>query len=122
MIHGSAVFNRASGLAEMVIPPRSRLMGETVFAGMTACDGELLLLAVQRGGEDIGADRADTSFLTSQNSGFFSPSGGRSWHCSFRFIGTSSVAVPKFRIIAAVRGRGNRQPLTYCQWSSLAAN
>jgi hypothetical protein len=63
MIHGSAVFNRASGLAEIVIPPRSRLMGETVFAGMTACDGELLLLAVQRGGEDIGADRADTSFL-----------------------------------------------------------
>src|SRR5215467_2549207 len=49
------LFNRASGLAEIVIPPRSKLMGETVFAGMTARDGELLVLAVQRGGEDMGA-------------------------------------------------------------------
>jgi di/tricarboxylate transporter len=50
-----ALFNRASGLAEIVIPPRSKLIGETVFAGMTARDGELLVLAVQRGGEDMGA-------------------------------------------------------------------
>jgi di/tricarboxylate transporter len=50
-----AIFNRASGLAEIVIPPRSKLIGETVFAGMTARDGELLVLAVQRGGEDVGA-------------------------------------------------------------------
>jgi di/tricarboxylate transporter len=50
-----ALFNRASGLAEIVIPPRSKLIGETAFAGMTAGDGELLVLAVQRGGEDMGA-------------------------------------------------------------------
>ena len=50
-----ALFNRRSGLAEIVIPPRSKLIGEAVFAGMTARDGELLVLAVQRGGEDIGA-------------------------------------------------------------------
>jgi di/tricarboxylate transporter len=50
-----ALFNRASGLAEIVIPPRSKLVGETVFSGMTARDGELLVLAVQRGGEDMGA-------------------------------------------------------------------
>ena len=50
-----ALFNRASGLAEIVIPPRSKLVGETVFAGMTARDGDLLVLALQRGGEDLGA-------------------------------------------------------------------
>ena len=49
------LFNRASGLAEIVIPPRSKLIGEIVFAGMAARDGELLVLAVQRGGEDVGA-------------------------------------------------------------------
>jgi hypothetical protein len=49
------LFNRASGLAEIMIPPRSKLIGQTVFAGMAARDGELLVLAVQRGGEDIGA-------------------------------------------------------------------
>jgi di/tricarboxylate transporter len=50
-----ALFNRASGLAEVVIPPRSKLAGETVFAGMTAREGDLMVLAVHRGGEDMGA-------------------------------------------------------------------
>ena len=50
-----ALFSRTSGLAEIVIPPRSKLVGETVFAGMTARDGDLLVLAVQRGSEDVGA-------------------------------------------------------------------
>jgi di/tricarboxylate transporter len=49
-----ALFNRTSGLAEIVIPPRSKLIGQRVFAGMTARDGDLLVLAVQRGGEDVG--------------------------------------------------------------------
>lgn len=47
------LFNRNSGLAEVVIPPRSKLIGESVFAGMAAIDGDLLLLGVQRSGEDI---------------------------------------------------------------------
>jgi len=50
-----ALFNRTSGLAEIVIPPRSKLIGETVFAGMTAREGDLMVLAVQRGGEDVSA-------------------------------------------------------------------
>jgi di/tricarboxylate transporter len=50
-----ALFNRASGLAEIVVPPRSKLAGERVFAGMTAREGDLMVLAVQRGGEDMGA-------------------------------------------------------------------
>ncbi len=47
------LFNRNSGLAEIVIPPRSKLIGQSVFAGMSALDGDLLLLGVQRSGEDI---------------------------------------------------------------------
>lgn len=46
-----AFFNRASGLAEVVIPPRSRLVGTQAFPGMTAGDGEIVVLAVHRGGE-----------------------------------------------------------------------
>ena len=49
------LFNRGSGLAEVVIPPRSKLVGETVFPGMAALDGNLIVLAVQRGGEDLGS-------------------------------------------------------------------
>jgi di/tricarboxylate transporter len=49
------LFNRGSGLAEVVIPPRSKLVGETVFRGMAALDGNLIVLAVQRGGEDLGS-------------------------------------------------------------------
>ena len=36
------LFNRDSGLAEVVIPPRSKLIGQTVFPGMTARDGDLM--------------------------------------------------------------------------------
>jgi di/tricarboxylate transporter len=46
------LFNRSSGLAEVVIPPRSALLGQTVFPGMTTHDGDLIILAVQRGGYD----------------------------------------------------------------------
>ena len=48
------LFNRGSGLAEVVIPPRSKLIGQTVFPGMAHPKGDLLVLAVQRGGEDLG--------------------------------------------------------------------
>ena len=42
-----------SGLAEVVIPPRSALIGETVFPGMVTESGDLVVLAVQRMGEDL---------------------------------------------------------------------
>jgi di/tricarboxylate transporter len=48
------LFNRASGLAEVVIPPRSGLAGQTVFPGMVTDSGDLIILAVQRRGEDQG--------------------------------------------------------------------
>lgn len=48
------LFNRASGLAEVVIPPRSALIGQLVFPGMVTPSGDLIILAVQRRGEDQG--------------------------------------------------------------------
>ncbi len=49
------LFNRSSGLAEVVIPPRSGLIGERVFPGMVTESGDLIILAVQRPGLEIGA-------------------------------------------------------------------
>jgi di/tricarboxylate transporter len=50
------LFNKGSGLAEVVIPPRSKLIGQAVFPGMSARDGDLMVLAVQRGGENLAAE------------------------------------------------------------------
>jgi di/tricarboxylate transporter len=52
------LFNRSSGLAEVVIPPRSAMIGREVFPGMVTESGDLLILAVQRRGEDIGPGKA----------------------------------------------------------------
>nr|WP_299496928.1 SLC13 family permease [uncultured Rhizobium sp.] len=49
------LFNRSSGLAEVVIPPRSGLIGETVFPGMVTDSGDLIILAVQRAGDQMEA-------------------------------------------------------------------
>ncbi len=51
-----ALFNRRSGLAEVVIPPRSGFIGQAVFPGMVTPSGDLVILAVQRRGEDLGAN------------------------------------------------------------------
>jgi di/tricarboxylate transporter len=50
----STLFNKGSGLAEVVIPPRSAFIGETVFPGMATPAGDLMILGVRRGGEDLG--------------------------------------------------------------------
>ncbi len=49
------LFNKRSGLAEVVIPPRSGLIGESVFPGMVTESGDLIILAVQRSGNEIAA-------------------------------------------------------------------
>lgn len=51
------LFNRTSGLAEIVIPPRSALVGTEVFPGMVTESGDLLVLAVQRHGEELPAGK-----------------------------------------------------------------
>jgi di/tricarboxylate transporter len=48
-----ALLNRSSGLAEVVVPPRSRLVGQRLFPGMVTESGDLIVLAVQRQGEDV---------------------------------------------------------------------
>ncbi|HST43101.1 MAG TPA: SLC13 family permease, partial [Conexibacter sp.] len=47
-----ALFTRQVGVAEVVIPPRSPLLGAAVFPGMTTDSGELVVLSVQRNGEE----------------------------------------------------------------------
>jgi len=47
------LFNKTSGLAEVVIPPRSELVGQKMFPGMVTPSGDLIVLAVQRRGEDL---------------------------------------------------------------------
>jgi di/tricarboxylate transporter len=49
-----ALVTRRSGVAEVVIPPRSELAGTTVFPGMVTDSGDLVVLAVRRSGEDLG--------------------------------------------------------------------
>lgn len=51
-----ALLTRTSGVAEVVIPPRSDLAGEPVFAGMVTASGDLVVLAVQRGGEELAGE------------------------------------------------------------------
>jgi di/tricarboxylate transporter len=50
------LFTRRSGVAEVVVPPRSELIGAAVFPGMVTSSGDLVVLAVQRRGEDRGPD------------------------------------------------------------------
>jgi di/tricarboxylate transporter len=50
----STLFNRESGLAEVVIPPRSGYIGQSVFPGMATPSGDLIILAVRRNGEALG--------------------------------------------------------------------
>lgn len=48
-----SIFNRDSGLAEVVVAPRSRLIGQRFFPGMITESGDLIVLAIQRQGEDL---------------------------------------------------------------------
>jgi di/tricarboxylate transporter len=47
------LFNRDSGLAEVLVPPRSPLIGQRFFPGMVTESGDLIVLAIQRGGADL---------------------------------------------------------------------
>lgn len=47
------LFNRDSGLAEVIIPPRSGMIGTPVFQGMVTESGDLIIMAIQRQGVDI---------------------------------------------------------------------
>jgi di/tricarboxylate transporter len=49
-----ALFTRASGVAEVVVPPRSVLVGLDLVPGMATPSGDLVVLAVRRAGADLG--------------------------------------------------------------------
>jgi di/tricarboxylate transporter len=57
ILHGDEVsaglLSRESGVAEVVIPPRSELVGETFFPGMVTSSGDLIVLAIQRAGQNL---------------------------------------------------------------------
>lgn len=48
-----ARIDRTDGLTEVVIPPRSPFIGDTVFPGMRTESDELVIVAIQRGGDDV---------------------------------------------------------------------
>lgn len=50
------VLTRRLGVAEIMIPPRSEFVGDTVFPGMVTESGDLVVLAVQRKGEAVGPE------------------------------------------------------------------
>ncbi|HEX5015849.1 MAG TPA: SLC13 family permease [Candidatus Limnocylindrales bacterium] len=50
-----AGFRPDSGLAEIVIPPRSKYIGERVTVGMTSEAGDFVVVAIHRGGEAVDA-------------------------------------------------------------------
>ena len=55
MLDASApdLLTRRMGVAEVVIPPRSSAVGDTVFPGMVTDSGDLVVLAVQRKGQAL---------------------------------------------------------------------
>ena len=50
---GDRLFTAESGVAEIVIPPRSDLIGDRVFPGMLSDSGDFVILAIQRRGADV---------------------------------------------------------------------
>jgi di/tricarboxylate transporter len=54
--HDAELLTRSYGVAEIVIPPRSQLVGDTAFPGMVTESGDLVVLAVQRRGEELAGE------------------------------------------------------------------
>ena len=57
-LDANALLTRRSGVVEVVIPPRSEVVGDTVFPGMATERGDLVVLAVQRRGADVEEETA----------------------------------------------------------------
>jgi len=56
---GGKLIDRRIGIVEVVVPPRSEMIGVPVFPGMITESGDFVILAIQRQGEDM--DRSTTS-------------------------------------------------------------
>ncbi len=55
---GGKLIDRQIGVVEVVVPPRSELVGTVVFPGMVTDSGDFVILGIQRQGENL--DRAPT--------------------------------------------------------------
>ena len=55
----TTLLNRSTGLAEVIIPPRSPLIGEVVFPGMVTRSGTAVVLAVQRQASELPHGEVD---------------------------------------------------------------
>jgi di/tricarboxylate transporter len=53
-----ALMDRRIGVVELVIPPRSPIIGEHVFPGETTASGDFVVMAVQRQGENVESEGA----------------------------------------------------------------
>jgi di/tricarboxylate transporter len=49
-----SLYDERYGVAELVVPPRSGLIGQVAFPGMITESGDLVILGIQRDGEDLG--------------------------------------------------------------------
>src|SRR5262245_15034827 len=52
----SSLLTRGRGVAEVVIPPRSGLIGEAAFPGMVTESGDLVVIAIQRREEQLAGE------------------------------------------------------------------
>ncbi|MGE2770403.1 SLC13 family permease [Rhodococcus sp. 1.20] len=50
------LITKHDGVVEVIIPPRSEMIGDRAFPGMVTDSGDLVILAVQRAGEDCGPE------------------------------------------------------------------
>lgn len=53
----ASLFNQTHGFTEVVLPPRSGLIGDEIFPGMITPEGDLIILGIQRRGENLGPGR-----------------------------------------------------------------
>lgn len=55
---GTELAGRRQGFTEVVIPPRSELIGVHLFPGQATPSGDLVVLGLQRGGEDLTGEES----------------------------------------------------------------
>jgi di/tricarboxylate transporter len=103
---GDVLLSRDSGLAEVVVPERSAMVGSTVFPGMTSEDREVMVLAVRRGGAELVRPR-----LTLRSGDHLLLQG--SWPALERYLSSAQLLVidspDQVRTQAVALGRGAKR-------------
>lgn len=109
------LFSARDGVAEVLVAPRSSLIGTTAAAGMTTSDDEVVIVAVRRGGDDPeagGPARGVTGALTLRAGDALLVRGP--WRALGRYAASSEViAVNEPRALqrSVPLGRGARRAL-----------